>query len=118
MEETLKAKETFERYAAIRGVIVKHYHADNGRFADRGFINHVQSKGQMISFCGSNAHHQNGVAEKRIRDLQEAARTAMIHAKQRWPDAIESNLWPYALRSANHAHNYTMSSKSHELPIN
>ena len=42
----------------------------------------------------------------------------MIHAKQRWPDAIKSNLWPYALRSANHAHNYTMSSKSHELPIN
>ena len=118
MEETLKAKETFERYAAIRGVMVKHYHADNGRFADRGFINHVRDKGQTISFCGTNAHHQNGVAEKRIRDLQEAARTALIHAKKRWPDAIESHLWPYALRAANHTHNHTISIKSKKMPIN
>ena len=92
MEKTQKAKETFERYAAIQGVIVKHYHADNGRFADRGFINHVQSKGQTISFCGLNAHHQNGVSEKRIIDLQEAARTTKIHPKRR------CQVW-YAVRS-------------------
>ena len=99
-------------------MIIQHYHSDNGQFADQSFINHVHSKGQTISFCGTNAHHQNGVAEKRIRDLQEAARTAMIHAKQRWPDAMESNLWPYALQTANHAHNYTISKKSRQLLIN
>ena len=42
MAETLKAKETFEKHAANRGVIIRHYHADNGRFADRGWINHFQ----------------------------------------------------------------------------
>ena len=118
MKETLQAKEAFELYSAIRGVSISHYHADNGRFAEAGWMNHVKEKGQTITFCGTNAHHQNGVAEKRIRDLQEAARTALIHAKQRWPNAIESNLWPYALRCANHAHNYTISNKSDRLPIN
>ena len=95
MAETLKAKETFEKYAANHGVIIRHYHADNGRFADRGWINHIQEKGQTISFCGTNAHHQNGVAEKCICDLQEAARTMLIHAKQRWPNAIDTCLWLY-----------------------
>lgn len=117
MIETLQAKEAFEAYAAARGVIIQHYHADNGRFAERGWMEHARSKGQTVSFCGVGAHHQNGVAEKRIRDLQEAARAMLIHAKRHWPDAITTNLWPYALRSANHVHNYTISLKHQQLPI-
>ena len=42
------------------------------------------------------------VLEKRIRDLQDSARKQLLHAKARWPSAIELNLWPYALRNANH----------------
>ena len=80
-KETSKAKETFKSYALISGVIIHHYHADNGRFAEKGWMEHVKEKGQTISFCRVNVHHQNGVVEKRIRDLQEAARTALIHAK-------------------------------------
>jgi hypothetical protein len=56
----------------------------------------------MISFCGVNAHFKNGIAEKIIRDLQESARKQLLHAKSRWPRAIELHLWPYALRLANH----------------
>ena len=37
-DETVQAKTTFERYSEERGVLVLHYHADNGRFADNGFI--------------------------------------------------------------------------------
>ena len=117
MKETLQAKEAFELYARLRGVIIRHYHADNGRLGEAGWMNNVKEQGQTITFCGANAHHQNGVAEKRIRDLQEAARTALIHAKQRWQDAIDSYLWPYALRCANHAHNYTISNQTGKLPI-
>eukprot|EP00980_Cylindrotheca_fusiformis_P030679 scaffold25213_cov162-Cylindrotheca_fusiformis.AAC.2 len=44
---------------------------------------------------GSTASHfQNGISEKRIRDLQEAARTALLDAKSRWPKAISTALWP------------------------
>lgn len=107
MEETLKAKDAFEKYSLQRGVVVQHYHADNGRFADKGWIDQVRAKGQTITFCGVNAHHQNGVAEKRIRDLQELARAALIHSFYRWPDAINAHLWPFALRSANHNMNNT-----------
>jgi hypothetical protein len=36
-EETLKSKLAFEKFAASHGVIIKHYHADNGRFKDNLF---------------------------------------------------------------------------------
>ena len=36
-DETIKAKMAFERFAAEHGVIIKHYHCDNGRFADNAF---------------------------------------------------------------------------------
>ena len=99
--ETLQAKNAFEAYARKMGVQILHYHADNGRFADKLFINDVENNGQTISYCGVGAHFQNGRAEKRIRDLREKGRTILLHAISRWPHAITVNLWPYALRSAN-----------------
>ena len=78
-----------------------HYHADNGRFADTLFLRDIDEQRQEISYCGVNAHFQNGVAEKRIRDLQDMTRTALLHASARWPSAMSNCLWPYALRMAN-----------------
>jgi hypothetical protein len=60
---------------------------------------------QRMTYAGVNAHHQNGVAERRIRELQELTRAALIHATKRWPQCINANLWPYALRMANNAYN-------------
>jgi hypothetical protein len=68
-DETVKAKTAFEAFAHSHGVRIKHYHADNGRFADKAFRESVVNCQQTISFCGVNAHWQNGIAEKRIRDL-------------------------------------------------
>jgi hypothetical protein len=99
-EETVAAKIAFEAWARDRGVVVQHYHADNGRFADNAFIRHCQSRGQTISYCAVNAHWQNGRAEKRIRDVQEETRKNLLHGQARWPEAVTVNLWPYALRSA------------------
>ena len=98
---TIEAKRAFERFAKLHGVTVRHYHSDNGVFDSKAFVGEVHMCGQTISFCAVNAHHQNGKAEKKIRDLQEAARTMILHAKQRWPSAVTVNLWPYALRMAN-----------------
>ena len=36
-EETVAAKRAFERHASELGVIILHYHADNGRFCDNAF---------------------------------------------------------------------------------
>ena len=88
-------------------MVVKHCHADNGGFADKGFVNHATSQRQLITYCGVNAHFQNGIAENRIRDLQEQATTVLLHAETKWPKAISANLWPYALRMANDSLNAT-----------
>ena len=109
--ETIEAKRAFEKFATNYNVRVKHYHADNGRFADNLWLADIARQGQEITFCGVNAHFQNGVAEKRIRDLQEAARTAILDAKIKWQRAISTELWPYALRHCNYAHMQTPNRK-------
>ena len=100
-EETIDAKKAFEQFANERGVKIKHYHADNGIFASNGFREEVENCGQGLSFCGVGAHHQNGIAERRIQDLTESARANLIHASHR-NDAITAHLWPYALLHASH----------------
>ena len=83
--ETVLAKQSFERFARDHGVKILHYHADNSRFADNGFIQACKDNNQGITYCGVNAHFQNGVAEKRIRDLQEQAQTMLLFAVHKWP---------------------------------
>ena len=59
------------------------YHADNGRFQDNAWKNDCENKAQGLTFCGVNAHWQNGKAEKKIRDLQDSARTIFLYAMKR-----------------------------------
>ena len=100
-EETSEGKEAFERYALDRGVTNQAYHADNGIFRANKWVADCVRKGQPLTFAGVNAHHQNGLAERRIREIQELARTMLIHAAIRWPKCVTINLWPYAIRMAN-----------------
>ena len=44
------------------------------------FLQDIKENAQQITFCGVGVHHQNGIAEKKIRDLVENARTQLIHA--------------------------------------
>ena len=66
-----------------------------------------RKQGQPLTFAGVNAHHQNGMAERRIRSIQELARAMLIHANRRWPESVTINLWPYAVRMANDILNST-----------
>ncbi len=79
-EETMKAKHAFEKYAAEHGVSIKHYHCDNGRLTDNLFKQTCESNRQRLTFCGVNAHFQNGIAERAIRDLSDSARKQLLHA--------------------------------------
>ncbi len=98
--DTLKVKHAFEQFCGMHGVQVQHYDANNGRFADNAFIGDVFAQRQEITYCEVNAHFQNGVAEKRIRDLQDLISMSLLHATARWPKAISLHLWPRALRTA------------------
>jgi hypothetical protein len=67
--ETLLAKHVYEHFLALLGVESKAYHADNGCFADKGFKDDCISSNQMVTFCGVGSHHQNGIAECKIKDI-------------------------------------------------
>ena len=97
MSDTLAAKNSFEAVLRRHGIKVLHYHADNGRFADKDFLQNIVDSRQTISFCGAYAHFQNGKVEKRIRDLQDNARTVLLHSVAKWPTASSVHLWGYAL---------------------
>jgi ABC-type sulfate transport system substrate-binding protein len=96
----------FERHTSGVGYMIQKYHTDNGRFIDNAWTKHLKDNNQFISLCGVNAHHQNGRVEKRIRDLQDLARSSILHAQNLWPDAITNNLWPYGAQSGNRTELY------------
>jgi len=78
---------------------VKHYHADNGRFSDRGFHQDVTDKGQSISFCGISAHHQNGIIENRNKQLTLGVHTMLLHGMRHWPQMIDIMFSPFAMKA-------------------
>jgi hypothetical protein len=103
--KTIDAKHAFKLIAAKRGVRIQHYRCDNGRFADSMFHESCEAKGQQLTFCGVDAHFQNGIAKQAIRDLSKSARKQLHHAHQCWPQAMSTALWPYALCHAAHLNN-------------
>ena len=99
LEETLLAKAAFEKLLAKAGRTVKHYHADNGRFADKGFKDDCTNNNQDLTFCGVGAHHQNGIVENRNKILTQGARTLLLHGMRMWPQMIDSMFWPFAFKA-------------------
>ena len=69
------------------------------------FLQDIKDNAQQIIFCGVGAHHQNGIAEKKIRDLVKNARTQLIQAMHLWPGVIKKVLWPLALMAVVRSHN-------------
>ena len=99
VDETLLAKRAYEKLLAQAGRSVKHYHADNGRFADNGFREDINAKDQKITFCGVGAHHQNGIIENKNKILTQGARTLLLHGMRMWPQMIDSMFWPFAFKA-------------------
>jgi hypothetical protein len=96
--ETVMAKQAFKGYARTMEVKI---HANNSHFSSNLFMKDVSYQTQTITFCRVNAHFQFGIAERCIHELQDGARTSLIHSKHHWGLAINVQLWPYALRHRN-----------------
>ena len=90
---------------------------DNRQFADNAFINDCKKQAQGLSYSSVNAHFQNGMAERRIQDLQEQTRTSMLYAMSKWKRMILICLWPYAMRHANNVANTTLKKGEESLPL-
>ena len=101
------AKHAFECSSEQHSIKILHYHADNRQFTDNAFITDCHAKQQSLSYCGVNAHFQNGIAEHRIWDLEEQTRTLMLYAMNKLKKMVLICLWPYAMRHANDVANAT-----------
>jgi hypothetical protein len=104
-KETIAAKRAFEAFASKHGVKIQHYHCYNRHFYDNAFKQACHDVRQQLTFCGVNAHFQNGIAERSIRDLCKSARKQLLHARACLPQAVHFGLWPYALCNAALLHN-------------
>jgi hypothetical protein len=105
--EAVEGKRLFEQLAHSHGISVKAYRADNGIMACQEYVQYAAIHQQTITYCGINQHEQNGIAERAIRTLCDRARTMLLHAMEKSPDAITLDLWPFALRVAADIHNAT-----------
>ena len=99
LTKTFLEKSSMEKVIAQAGRTVKHYHSNNGRFADNGFIDAVNGKYQNITFCGVGAHHQNGIIENKNKILTTGGRTLMLHGRRRWPNMIDEMFWPFETKA-------------------
>ena len=79
-EETLRAKEAYERLSATHRARVCAYRAYNGSLLDPLFKEEVQICGQKISYCGVGSHHQNAIVEFRIKELALVSQNLLIQA--------------------------------------
>jgi hypothetical protein len=99
-DSTIEAKAAFEKLMATHNHKVRRYRADNGRFAEKQFLEAVSDANQQISFCGVGAHHQNAIAERGIKEITLSGRTMLLHAIRHWPEMVSTILWPFALKAA------------------
>jgi flagellar basal body rod protein FlgC len=83
VEEMLDVKEAFKAYASTHGISTKAYHVDNGIFKANKWVESCKKASQGLSFASVNSHHENSIAERRIKEIQDTARTMLIHASRR-----------------------------------
>ena len=50
--ETLQTKRAFDKFAAICGVKIRKFRADNHPFCSKEFLSDLEENGQEIDFCG------------------------------------------------------------------
>lgn len=104
--DTIISKRLFEAMASSCGVKVKSYHADNVPFDSHEFRAELMSLNQTITFSGTGAHHQNGIAERAIRTVTSWARAMLLHMIIHWPEMADLTLWPFALDYAAYVWNH------------
>ena len=115
--ETLQSKQAYERIAKSYGIQVKSYRADNLRFDDLNFKGDCLKGGQDITYCGVGAHHQNAVAESKIKEVSYGARNILLHATRKWASVISTVLWPYAVQAIVERHNRLSLNEEGKSPL-
>ena len=89
-EETIEGKHAFESMIASHGIIIEQYHAYNGIFRANSWVQHCQEHANqhLTTYTRVDDHHTNGLAERRIRDIQDNVRAMILRAQHKWLEAI------------------------------
>jgi hypothetical protein len=116
LKETILAKHSYKQFLVAIGVTAKAYHADNECFADKGFCNECTLSNQVITFCGVGSHHQNEIAQQKIKELMLVACTLLLHAKRMLPEYISTIMWPFSLKCAEDRLNYLVHLADGQMP--
>jgi hypothetical protein len=117
VDEAKLAVKAFEKVMAQANCTVKHYHADNGAFAHKGFLDKVNWKDQKITFCAVGAHHQNGIIENKNKMLTLVARTLLLHGIQMWLQMIDTMFLPFAFKVSAKRHNLLSLDDQGQMPL-
>jgi hypothetical protein len=96
---------------------VKAYHADNHPFGSAEFRADITNQNQELTFSGTGAHHQNGVAEHAIRTVTSWARAMLLHSVISWPEQTNLELWPFAMNQAVYLWNHMPSKNTRLAPF-
>jgi len=115
--DTLKSKNAFERFAKEYGVAIKNYHTNNVLFGAKDFVADLELKHQHITYLGTGAHHQNGIAECAIKTVTSWACAMLLHAVFHWPDQADLSLWPFAVEHAVYLWNNMPNIRSLMAPV-
>ena len=63
-----------------KGVVIKAYQADDQVFRSNKWQKVCRDERQQLNLLEINSHFKNGMAEKRIRDLQDLTQTELIYS--------------------------------------
>jgi hypothetical protein len=105
--ETIRGKQSFEIMCMDNGVVVQDYLIDSETFKAHNLLEHIKKTQQIMHCCGTNAHNQNGVAERAIQKISNMTRAMILHANIHWKDGIYSSLWPMSVNYETHINNNT-----------
>jgi hypothetical protein len=70
-------------------------------------VKHIYETHQLIKFCVTNAHNQNGVAEISINTIINMDRSMILHDSTHWKDGSDASPWPQSVTYANHVYDRT-----------
>jgi hypothetical protein len=62
---------------------------------------------QLLRFCGTNTHHQNGVTERSIQMISNMAQATILHASMQWEKGIDLSMWHMAVNYTVYIYNNT-----------
>ncbi len=60
----------------------------------------VNHKNQKLTFCGVDAHHQNGIIENKNKMLTLSAGMLLLRGMRMWPQMVNTMFWPFAFKAA------------------